>query len=374
MNFGAVLELDRPCVTCHKHGCVQDHKWCYIDDRVLTETVLEGLGEMFRRSGHAQAPGPYEPLFHIVRNIADAERQYVWPSASCPTIFPCPPTFPSEAVDLFTGNDVDGLAGCLQDAYIAPPPYPRDGQVADDVSIGPGDVPFLDSYQPSIQYDPSPSYTASTASWAQGYVPGPNEDVNYMREPRVSLPTLLREAFVAPFGQPLVQPSFQALIPLPSPIPSISVIEHLEQGTYQQKQLVEGTPAGPIHFNAGLGVCYGALDALANGGDPAFSLGASIGVKASIRFELLQFPRKSMRQVRMRHGGGRGRKGRPITLREMGERVFEELKKLMDHAENRGDRLRHRGSVVDLEQVVLLRVDHISKGSIQPILGIRRDG
>ena len=36
-----------------------------------------------------------------------------------------------------------------------------------------------------------------------------------------------------------------------------------------------------------------------------------------------------MRQVRMRHGGGRGRKGRPITLREMGEKVFEELKKLM---------------------------------------------
>ena len=31
----------------------------------------------------------------------------------------------------------------------------------------------------------------------------------------------------------------------------------------------------------------------------------------------------------MRHGGGRGRKGRPITLREMGEKVFEELKRLV---------------------------------------------
>ena len=129
-----------------------------------------------------------------------------------------------------------------------------------------------------------------------------------------------------------------------SPIPSISVTEHLEQGAYQHQQLVEGMPAGPIHFNAGLGVCYGGLDALANGGDSAFSLGASIGVKASIRFEvrlqraispagdsddqrrrqLLQFPRRPIRQVRMR-----GRNGWPITLREMGERVFEELKKLM---------------------------------------------
>ncbi len=36
-----------------------------------------------------------------------------------------------------------------------------------------------------------------------------------------------------------------------------------------------------------------------------------------------------MRQVRMRHGGGRRREARPITLREMGERVFDELKKLM---------------------------------------------
>ena len=71
-----------------------------------------------------------------------------------------------------------------------------------------------------------------------------------------------------------------------SPIPSISVTEHLEQGAYQHQQLVEGMPAGPIHFNAGLGVSFGGLDALANGGDPAFSLGASIGVKASIRFEV----------------------------------------------------------------------------------------
>ena len=31
----------------------------------------------------------------------------------------------------------------------------------------------------------------------------------------------------------------------------------------------------------------------------------------------------------MRHGGGRGRKGRPITLREMGEKVFEELKRVV---------------------------------------------
>ena len=45
-----------------------------------------------------------------------------------------------------------------------------------------------------------------------------------------------------------------------------------------------------------------------------------------------------------------------------------------DHAEMSGDPLRHRESIVDIERVVLLRVDHVSKGSIQPILGIRKNG
>ncbi|PIL26937.1 hypothetical protein GSI_10075 [Ganoderma sinense ZZ0214-1] len=340
-----------------------DHRqWSYMDDGLLAQTVLEGLGEVLRRSGHAQAPYPL--FLQIVRDMVETERQYVWPSTSFPTI--CPPALHTEALDSFAGNDVDGLARYMQNAYIAPPPYPTDGQMADGSRIICPDVPFLDisSSNPRaaaadtsyVQYEASPSYTAS-APWAQGYVAGlhvaaPNEETSYARQ-----------------SGPLVEPSYPS--PTPSPVPSISIIEHLEQGTYQYKQLVEGTPAGPIHFNAGLGVCYGSLDALANGDDPAFSPSASIGVKASIRFELLQLPRQEMRQVRVRHGGGRGREGRPITIREMGERVFDELKKLMDHAESRGDPLRHRGSVIDIERVVLLRVDHISKGSIQPILGIR---
>ena len=134
-------------------------------------------------------------MFPIIHNVADAERQYVWSSVLCPTIRPCPPTFPSEAVDLFAGNDIDWLAGCMQDAYIAPPPYPTDSQGTDDGHfIGPGDVRFLEPYQPSMLYDPSPSYTASSAPWAQGYVAGAN-DVNYIREldPSVSFPTLLHE-------------------------------------------------------------------------------------------------------------------------------------------------------------------------------------
>ena len=83
---------------------------------------------------------------------------------------------------MFAGNDIDWLAGCMQDAYIAPPPYPTDSQVTDDGHfIGPGDVRFAGSCQSSTQYVPSPSYTASSTPWVQGYVAGPNEDVNYIR-------------------------------------------------------------------------------------------------------------------------------------------------------------------------------------------------
>ena len=45
-----------------------------------------------------------------------------------------------------------------------------------------------------------------------------------------------------------------------------------------------------------------------------------------------------------------------------------------DHAERSGDPLRHGESIVDIERVVLLRLDQVSKGSIQPILGIRKNG
>ena len=113
---------------------------------------------------------------------------------------------------------------------------------------------------------------------------------------------------------------------------------------------MKGTPAGPIYFNGDIGVSLGSLGALANGEEPAFDAAASIGVRASIRFEVRtlqksrssentqvsdvpcrqfpQFPGHST-QVRVRHGAEKGRGGRPITLREMGTTVFDELRKLM---------------------------------------------
>ncbi|KAI1784440.1 hypothetical protein LXA43DRAFT_1066760 [Ganoderma leucocontextum] len=300
----------------------QEHKWCYMDDNVLVQTVLEGLEEMLRRRGNTRAP--YYPSFHAA-GMMNTEAQSIYPSVYHTMNYP--PNFNTE--ESFVANDVDALAGRMQNAHIAPPPHATDIWSADGGA----------SHGPSSSYDPS-------APWVRGYASAPpdavpDEDMRYTGQ-----------------HANLVEPSFPSPV-LPGPVPSISVIEHLEQGTYPRKQLVKGTPAGPIYFNGGLGVSSGAA--------------ASIGVKASIRFELPQFPGHSM-QVRVRHGDGKGREGRPITLREMAETVFDELKKLMDHAEKRGDSLRHRGSAVDVERAVLLRVDHISKGSIQPILGIRSNG
>ncbi|KAM5544003.1 hypothetical protein V8D89_002620 [Ganoderma adspersum] len=100
-----------------------------------------------------------------------------------------------------------------------------------------------------------------------------------------------------------VKPSFRVVPTAPEPIPSISVIEHLEQ----------------VYFNEGLGVSLRSLTTLANANEPAFYAAASIGEKASIRFELPQFPGNSI-QVRVRHGDKKGSEGRPITLCEMGDR------------------------------------------------------
>ena len=75
-----------------------------------------------------------------------------------------------------------------------------------------------------------------------------------------------------------------------STIHSISVIEHLEQGTYPWKQPVRGTPAGPVHFNESLGVSLGSLATLANSNEPAFDAATSIGEKASVRFEVRDRP------------------------------------------------------------------------------------
>ncbi|KAM5544001.1 hypothetical protein V8D89_002618 [Ganoderma adspersum] len=171
-----------------------------------------------------------------------------------------------------------------------------------------------------------------------------------------------------------IEPSFVPTVP--GPVLSIPAFEHLAQGTYRGKVSVKGTPAGPVYFNdsegQGPSVSLASLAALANGNAPAFDAATDIGRKASIRFKLLHFSEPSG-QILVRHGD-QGRGGRPITLREMGHTMFDVLRKLMDHAERCGCPLRHGGSVVDIERVVLLRVDHVSKSSIQPILGIRNNG
>ncbi len=93
--------------------------------------------------------------------------------------------------------------------------------------------------------------------------------------------------------------------------------------------------------------------------------------------------------MRVRHGG---KAGEPVTLRRVAELVREQLQNLMvsseafrnfvlacslisqNHAESVGKPLRYRGCLVPFGKIVLLRVDHVSKGSIQPMLGVFDDG
>ncbi|PIL26943.1 hypothetical protein GSI_10081 [Ganoderma sinense ZZ0214-1] len=161
--------------------------------------------------------------------------------------------------------------------------------------------------------------------------------------------------------------------PSTGPVPSIFIVEHLEQGANPCKQSVKGTPASSVCFNDWLGVSLGLLATLENGWEPAFDVAANTGENVSIRFKFSQFPGRSI-QVRGCHGDNKRRDGRRITVREMRDMAFDVLKKLMDHGKVIGTPLQHRGDVVDIERVVLLRVDQVFKGSIQPILGIRSNG
>ncbi|PIL26945.1 hypothetical protein GSI_10083 [Ganoderma sinense ZZ0214-1] len=336
--------LAYPCPVCYDYGCLQEHRWYSVENTVLIQTVLKGLQEILRRDNNARANYPGGA------GMIDSPPHYIYSPAYPPTIYP--PTF--NAADSFGTKAMDALADRIQDISISPPAYSA------DIWAAQGSAPV----SPQEGFGPSPNYDV-LAPWSEGYVSvpqdaGPSGDVDNISyaEQHVNR----------------VEPSFIPTVPTaPGPVPSISVIEHLDQGTYAPKQCVKGTPAGPVYFNGGRGVSLGSLAALANGGDPAFDAAASIGDKASVRFELPQFSGHSI-QVRVRHGDKKGREGRPITVREMGDTVFDVLRKLMSHGEARGEPLRHGGSVVDIERVVLLRVDQISKGSIQPILGIRNNG
>ncbi|KAI0746217.1 hypothetical protein C8Q80DRAFT_1173869 [Daedaleopsis nitida] len=152
--------------------------------------------------------------------------------------------------------------------------------------------------------------------------------------------------------------------------PIAPLVDRLEQRVYIAQQRIEGTPVGPIYFNGDAGVLQSELDSLVNGDAPAFDRKASIGAKPSVHFGLVQYPRASS-QVWIRCG----KDGRPITLRKLAERVFTALAKLINNASDEvGSPLRHKGRMDDAKDIVLLRLEHVSKGSMQAVLGVRCAG
>ncbi|KAI0692926.1 hypothetical protein C8T65DRAFT_668919 [Cerioporus squamosus] len=179
---------------------------------------------------------------------------------------------------------------------------------------------------------------------------------------------LLRGCLNDGLSDPVTQLGIADLLSCGAPSPGHGV-QLLEQGTYHATQPIKGLSAGPMLFNRGTGVPLSAIGTLSNGDMPAFDCAASIGVKSSMRFELSGLTDHST-QVRVRCG----KAGEPVTLRRMAELVREQFGKLMNHAESVGKPLRYRGRVVPFEKIVLLRIEHVSKGSIQPILGIWDDG
>ena len=64
---------------------------------------------------------------------------------------------------------------------------------------------------------------------------------------------------------------------VPDPIPSISVIEYLEQDTCPWMQSAQGTPASHVDFDECLGVSLSSLFMLASANELAFDAPASSG-------------------------------------------------------------------------------------------------
>ncbi|KAI0748944.1 hypothetical protein C8Q74DRAFT_380944 [Fomes fomentarius] len=206
-----------------------------------------------------------------------------------------------------------------------------------------------------------------------------NPDACYIPDPLATANAQRANVYTGsqdPSPPPLPGPTEEALAPTSAPHASrIRVVDSLHQDTYPAKQPVDGIPAGPIRFNGEHGVTLSTLDALVNGTSPAFDHASSIGVKASMRFQLIRCPARRCpahgTQVRVRHDPVRGKQyGLPVTVRAMGQLVFDELKKLLHHAAEVGEPLMHKGRLVRLDEVVLLRIEHVSRGSLQPILGI----
>ncbi|KAI0748943.1 hypothetical protein C8Q74DRAFT_380931 [Fomes fomentarius] len=194
-------------------------------------------------------------------------------------------------------------------------------------------------------------------------------------------PELTGQASASGMVSPTEMPVPVQDLPLPAPVRdddaapygAHTTVEPLEQGEYRAIQAVRGTRAGPIHFNGGQGVTFGTLDTLESGNAPAFHPKSSLGVKPSMRFELPHFAEyKCSTQVPVRRGPGKN--GSPVTVRAMAQLTFKELRKLMDHAAEGGQPLMHKGRVVRLDEIVLLRIEHVSQGTLQPILGIQSGG
>nr|VWO94746.1 ESAT-6 secretion machinery protein EssB [Ganoderma boninense] len=302
-------------------------------------------------------------------------------SYSCRPAYP-PTTYP-DAEGSFGVGEMGALTGRMANACLSPEASSAgistaaggSGSVGTDVfhAYGPTDAsPWVPNAVPhalNAEQDCDLFSYNGSSRWYEGSVDHSDEEILHVVQ---HVNTVERPFVPTP--------------PLPSRTHSSTpVIEPLAQGTYASKQRVKGTPAGPVYFNKGLGVSLGSLARLRDANEPAFDTAADIGEKASIRFErgrddriadeilyqLLEL-RERYSQVRVRHGDKKGRGGsRPITMREMADVVFGELRELMEHVKKLGTPLRHRGDVIDIERVVLLHVNHISKGSLQPILGIR---
>ena len=83
-----------------------------------------------------------------------------------------------------------------------------------------------------------------------------------------------------PVSEPNVAPPFPFLPP------TSFHLEHMEQTPYRGTQRVGSISAGPIIFGDEDGVLLSNLDSIVDGGTLAFSASASIGLKASMRFEV----------------------------------------------------------------------------------------
>ncbi|KAI1784682.1 hypothetical protein LXA43DRAFT_1121500 [Ganoderma leucocontextum] len=109
----------------------------------------------------------------------------------------------------------------------------------------------------------------------------------------------------------------------------------------------------------------------------AFEQDVSLGIKASIRFKFkywqsipdLREHVDRRKQVNIRHGS---KDGTPISLRVMARLVLSELQAEMKTMADLNYPLRHGGVPVRVEELVLVRIERIKFGTLQPVFMLRR--